>query len=78
MNTTNTNDIEEYLLDSDLRLYSMILNQIEKLEGTNDFQRVDMLVNTLQMVQGNIERSLKSKKRKELFNNQRENLWKNE
>lgn len=78
MNTTNTNDIEEFLLDSDLRLYSMILNQIEKLEGTSDFQRVDMLVNTLQMVQGNIERSLKSKKRKELFNSQRENLWKNE
>lgn len=78
MNTTNTNDIEEYLLDSDLRLYSMILNQIEKLERTSDFQRVDMLVNTIQMVQGNIERSLKSKKRKELFNNQRENLWKNE
>ena len=78
MNTTNTNDIEEFLLDSDLRLYSMILNQIEKLEGTSDFQRVDMLVNTLQIVQGNIERSLKSKKRKELFNNQRENLWKNE
>jgi hypothetical protein len=78
MNTTNTNDIEEYLLDSDLKLYSMILNQIEKLEGTSDFQRVDMLVNTLQMVQGNIERSLKSKKRKDLFNNQRENLWKNE
>lgn len=78
MNTTNTNDIEEYLLDSDLKLYSLILNQIEKLEGTSDFQRVDMLVNTLQMVQGNIERSLKSKKRKELFNNQRENLWKNE
>jgi hypothetical protein len=78
MNTTNTNDIEEYLLDSDLKLYSMILNQIEKLEGTSDFQRVDMLVNTLQIVQGNIERSLKSKKRKELFNNQRENLWKNE
>lgn len=78
MNTTNTNDIEEYLLDSDLKLYSLILNQIEKLEGTNDFQRVDMLVNTLQMVQGNIERSLKSKKRKELFNNQRENPWKNE
>ena len=78
MNTTNTNDIEEYLLDSDLKLYSLILNQIEKLEGTNDFQRVDMMVNTLQMVQGNIERSLKSKKRKELFNNQRENPWKNE
>jgi hypothetical protein len=78
MNTTNTNDIEEYLLDSDLKLYSLILNQIEKLERTSDFQRVDMLVNTLQMVQGNIERSLKSKKRKELFNNQRENLWKNE
>jgi len=38
MNTTNTNDIEEFLLDSDLRLYSMILNQIEKLEGTSDFQ----------------------------------------
>jgi len=78
MNTTNTNEIEEYLLDADLKLYSMILNHIEKLEGTSDFQRVDMLVNTLQMVQGNIERSLKSKKRKELFNNQRENLWKNE
>jgi hypothetical protein len=78
MNTTNANDIEEYLLDADLKLYSMILNHIEKLEGTSDFQRVDMLVNTLQMVQGNIERSLKSKKRKELFNNQRENLWKNE
>jgi hypothetical protein len=78
MNTTNTNEIEEYLLDADLKLYSMILNHIEKLEGTSDFQRVDMLVNTLQIVQGNIERSLKSKKRKELFNNQRENLWKNE
>ena len=76
MKQLNSKEVEEYLLNSDLRLYTMILNYIEKIQTTDEFQRIDLLVNTLQMIQGNIERGLKNQKKSEMFKKQKNNLWK--
>lgn len=78
MKQLNSKEVEEYLLNSDLRLYTMILNHIEKIQSTDEFQRIDLLVNTLQMIQGNIERGLKNQKKSEMFKKQKNNLWKDE
>jgi hypothetical protein len=78
MKQLNSKEVEEYLLNSDLKLYTMILKHIEKIERTDEFQRIDQLVNTLQMIQGNIERGLKNQKKSEMFKRQRTNLWKDE